>query len=123
MADLLWRNIFRSGSRGTGLARHDILRVDAPPRLDLEGQLVGAVGPARAVGEPFHADLVVAHEDLVSGMSEREALRPAGCEVIRAQTKRLDVPTSLRSDGGREIAAVSRGKKATSDSTIAIMSP
>ena len=40
------------------------------PCLDLDRQLVGlAVGPARAVGEPFQADLVVAREDLAAGLA------------------------------------------------------
>jgi hypothetical protein len=39
-------------------------------RLDLEGQLIGmAVWPARAVGEPFDTDLIVASGDLVAGLT------------------------------------------------------
>jgi len=57
------------------LAPHD-------QRLDLGGQLVGmAVGPARAVGEPLQANLVVASEDLVAGL--------AGDAELTAQRRHL----------------------------------
>src|SRR5436309_10396060 len=51
-------------------------------RLDLEGQLIGvAIWPARAVGQPFQADLIVSREDLVAGL--------AGDAELTAQPRHL----------------------------------
>jgi hypothetical protein len=53
----------RAPARLVLLEAHDL-------RLDLERQLVGVpIGPARAIREPVQADLVVAREDLVAGLT------------------------------------------------------
>ena len=46
-------------------------------RLDLKGQLIGVpIWPARAIGQAFQPDLIVAGEDLVAGLA-RDAELPA----------------------------------------------
>jgi hypothetical protein len=51
-------------------------------RLDLDRELIGmAIGPARAVGEPFQAGRVIAGEDLVAGL--------AGDAELTAQRRHL----------------------------------
>ena len=53
----------RAPARLVLLETHDL-------RLDLERQLVGvSIGPPRAIGEPVQADLVVAREDFVAGLT------------------------------------------------------
>ena len=76
-------DLWRAPARLILLQAHD-------PRLDLEGQLIGvAVGPARAVGEPCEANLVVAREDLVAGL--------AGDAELTAQHRHL-LPVQQPSD-------------------------
>src|SRR5262249_18557625 len=54
--------------------------------LDLERQLVSvAIRPARAVGEPVKAGLVVAPEDLVSGLARDAELAAQPCHFLPVQ--------------------------------------
>jgi hypothetical protein len=58
-------------------------------RLNLKGQLIGvAIWPARAVGQPFQAGLIVTGEDLIA--------RLAGDAELTAQLRHLFPPSSSR---------------------------
>ena len=63
-------------------------------RLDLGGQLVGVtVRPARAIGEPFQTDIVVAREDLVAGLARDAELPAEPSHLLPVQQPRNEFKT------------------------------
>jgi hypothetical protein len=101
-------------------------------RLSAE-QATPASSPARAVGQPFQADLVVAGEDLVAGLTGDAELAAQHCHLfpvqqpgdelqllirsMRACTRSpaLSVPAdaTILNRNGMQVAVVSDGKAAT----------